>query len=331
MASFTESLIYDQIKTSIWWTGTTIVFMILIIELRTATCILRNLQSTSIKSRGKTITTPKLLLLLPILSYFFYFILGLNALIEIYDASPCNIASIGGTIYYGAAKICMYLTFVYRVYIIYSNSLFQYNTKILVILASYITISGIVLTTLSAYTVEWELIIIDEDENDYFCVTSLKFIITALFALNDLLAGIICLGLFIRPLIRITNNMNISATDGDKITQTENMGDNSNGVNMDEHQHDDKLEMYGIVTKYCVVSAVAMLSTLIILVVIGIFKITGIVMIDISINCICIMLFNKQYHRIYKKLCCGATYIARRIIQKMIESKSIVQGDSVRE
>eukprot|EP01084_Bolivina_argentea_P295440 508649_1 len=159
MSSMNETIEYTYVKRILWWCAMGITLIIFIIEIRTAfydlcarkyNVTISRMQSNSNvqpDSEPKSTTNnnatndtdtlesekPKLSILLPILSYMFYCILSTNAVMVNANYSGCLYGSISGSIFFAAAKMFMYLVFIYRIYFVYSNSYFHYNTKVLII------------------------------------------------------------------------------------------------------------------------------------------------------------------------------------------------------
>eukprot|EP01083_Nonionella_stella_P010339 29457_1 len=277
-----HSIYYDYTKTTIWWMGTIIVFIILLIELKTALFVIKNTPKRKVR-----------VLMLPILSYLFYFSAGVCALCEIHDIIPCALTSIAGNILYGMGKIHMYFVFIYRLYIIYSTPCLAYDTKILFIMVICIIVFGLTLITVSVATISSKIIVINAKHS--FCITVLSFVIVACTAANDLITICLCSYLFIRPLLFIARQGNQMNNNNTKIYD---------------------IDTLRIVSKYCTLSVVSVLSTVIVFAVIGTLNVTGIIMIDVVINCICMMLFNQQYDALYIKLCCGAICVVSKIVNQ---------------
>eukprot|EP01084_Bolivina_argentea_P154418 269183_1 len=322
--SLAQTIYWWYIKQALWWISTTILLIILIIEIRTAfyqfhyhsairmlslsrsksksgsrspsnaqesqtadnTDISETKQHNDNKTDNNTADGSKLLLLFTILTYLLYFILGIQSVVEdIYVDTNCQLAVVIGSIFYGGGKASMYLVFIYRIYFVYRDSAFCYNTTVLTAMSIFVVVEYIVASVLSYLNTNAEQI---ETENGVlYCVGHIPLIVIGLVVLFDLFISSLCLWLFIRPLLflRICNDGNIG-------------------------------DLYALVMKYVILSVVTVFSTLLILIFIVVFDISAIVSVDLCINSICIMHFNKYYHESYKKLCCGAICVISKTVKK---------------
>eukprot|EP01084_Bolivina_argentea_P302208 521613_1 len=186
----------------------------------------------------------------------------------------------------------LFLTHFYRIYFVYCNSFFQYKSTLLVFLSIFIIIFTLFeLLFFAKSGVKTHRMV--THSGFAFCHTVHASSVLLLVASFDTVISLLCLYLFIRPLILLTKQSD------DKRT---------------------KQEMYAVVSKYIILSTVAVLTTFLIFTSNAIFKISGIFSIDICVNCLCIMHFNKKYIRSYSKLCCCPIWMFTILMQRKAET-----------
>ena len=225
----------------------------------------------------------KLVFILPILSYFFYTLTLLLGPLGILNLISCNIIAYLGPPFWIFSKMWMYLVFIYRLFLVYGQSIFKYNVKILIIM----TITTIIYTfgaiTLKILTVE--PLLVYGINNQIICTRIDKFFFANVIgAIFDIIINTLCCYLFIRPLLKLKK------------------------FPVDD---EDIIEISNIILKYVILSFIATLSTVLILIIMAVSKISVFVTVDIVINCICIMLFNKVHHYHYQRLCCGMIRVCK--------------------
>ena len=211
--------------------------------------------------------------LLPIISYIFYIGVGIGGVLDVLNFfSSCWVGGIVPVISYLLGKTFMYYLFIYRLYHIYSRSMFRYNIGVPIALALLSTIYCIGFIFGNIFTVTSSSVPINGIR---FCSISIPFEIIAGSAGFDLIMTATCCILFVRPLTKLSR-----------------MSDNGS----------DKIRT--LVVKYIVLTFMAVLTTSITMAFIAITDLESLASIDIVINSICMMLFNHKFHKIYKLLCC---------------------------
>ena len=247
-------------------------------EINRTTTINNRHKNNSIKDNSKY----HLVSILPILSYIFYLSNGINTILDIHNFYSCKFGGIITLGCYSLGKLFMYLLFVYRLHTVYSSSTFEYNETILLIITILIIIYGIGMVIVFIFVVEPVISFVN---NIRFCNIKIPFYILLIGAAFDMgITGICCI-LFVRPLCILFRKTNHQLTD---------------------------TRMKNVISKYIILTFVATLSTTIIFGAIGITDFEALGTIDIVINSTCMMLFNKQYHRLYQTLCCIPIKCAQR-------------------
>ena len=327
MTAFKHSIEWSYIKNILWWISSVSLLIILLVEMinmykelygmRHAIKLakMQSNSSTSNVSSNKSSssnpadhqhtktttctkipekeTPPKLLYILPMLSYIFYFLLGLSSIIETYHGyNDCATGSVLGTSFYGLAKMFMYLVFIYRIYVVYSNPFYGYNIKVIFVLGMTVLIWSIISTTITSIFTTGERVDIN---GHWFCIGKVTIGLVISTLLFDFIISTLCLFLFIRPLLSLRKTQGI--------------------------EDQDKIKMYRVILKYTILSMVAILSTFMILVFIAVYDLTGLITIDIVINSMCIMHFNQRYNKSYKILYCCPIYCISTIIRMKEQNK----------
>eukprot|EP01084_Bolivina_argentea_P309436 535234_1 len=297
MAFSTNSWInnYYWINTAVvlWASMSVIVLCMLIVEIRTFyrqfyQAPSRNIELHQMKSHSdsslkkvESLTEEhkkkkkKLVYILPIISYLFYIIFGFLSVffkLNLIIFSGCKYGEYMGVIF-TLGKLFMYFVFIWRLYIVYTDSTFAYNTAILTIMIIIIILWGFGNAILNVFTTKSVILI---SEKRIYCTIDMYMPMVGSTVLYDLITCSICCYLFIRPLLwMIKNNQNNET-------------------------------MYTLIVKYTILTFVAVISTFIIFIAVGVTDLAGLVAIDVTINSFCIFLFNNKYNNFYNCICCGA-------------------------
>eukprot|EP01084_Bolivina_argentea_P300723 518622_1 len=253
---------------------------------RSQTATSRTSPTSPKSSSNKSSSDSQLVFILPMLSYILFIGAALCGNLSVLGIKGCEITGRAGPSCYFIAKMFMYLVFIYRIYFVYSNSYFHYNTKVLIILSIIVILCTTFEIIMTGVTTNGKIMVVN---NYSSCIALIPYGLAIFAALFDLTISGICLFLFIRPLLLVSKQQN------DKET---------------------KIELKGVVLKYTTLSIVAILSTFIVLIVMAIFDMTGVAAIDVCCNCLCIMFFNTRYDQSFKTLCCGAIYVMSMIMNR---------------
>ena len=203
----------------------------------------------------------------------------------------CTTAAIIGTCGYALAKMFMYLVFIARLKVIWNNSLFAYNYKAINVMAVCIIIYSVSLSIATASSTTGDIVVIEEGK--YQCETHVVFGIIECQVFLDLIANCLCCYLFVKPL--------------------KHMLQLEGKINPQQKEHSVEQDAtYKCLRKSIILTFVAVTSTAIVLIFMAASGFTAFVAIDVVINCICIMMFNKHYAKYYHILCCGAMRIAHK-------------------
>eukprot|EP01084_Bolivina_argentea_P003663 6888_1 len=236
--------------------------------------------------------------MLPLLAYLFSIFACINAILSFSNigvANGCHQIGIFGITYYGTAKMFLYLVFVYRLFVVYSNSAFAYNNKILSVMIVMIVLCCLTVMIIGSITLH--AIVYNTTINGLNikgCKFLYSFSVLVTSAFIDIIISSMCCYLFIRPLLSLMKHTN-------------------------ERDNETK-DIYNVVLKCTILTFVATTSTIFLLIIIGITKRAALTSIDYSINCICVMLFNKKYNKYFNVLCCGAIKICSKVSGKYEET-----------
>eukprot|EP01084_Bolivina_argentea_P105237 188398_1 len=134
--------------------------------------------------------------ILPILAYAFYVIAGICGVCTILGIQPCVVFGTAGPTTYILAKMFMYFVFIYRIYIVYSNSAFAYNNKWLLLFLIIVLTYSIMIIFVNALTLNISKYI--NANNRVVCTATGTKFVGAIGALSDTIISGLCCYLFIK-------------------------------------------------------------------------------------------------------------------------------------
>eukprot|EP01084_Bolivina_argentea_P203686 347832_1 len=297
------SIAYKYVQASFYGTEIVIVSMILLIEMRTFYYTLKyhdDISSTSTKTRSNA-NKSNLQYTIPMISYVLYVIAAVAGVISIFHAAitstSCIVYSAIGISAYMLAKMSMYFVFIYRLHIVYSDSVFAYKSNSLLTLVILISVIILVLIITNALTMHTQIFINVKDQKT--CVLHVWSVVLGCWTVFDNIVNILCCYLFVRPLLKLR-----------QIEGTENRSNVS------------WQRMYQLLLKYVILTMIIVISTFVVLPLMAILKINAIGTVDVMINCCCLALFNKHYNVYYMRVCHGAISIGHKWCKKTEESPS---------
>eukprot|EP01084_Bolivina_argentea_P026454 49204_1 len=230
-----------------------------------------------------------LMLLMPILSYLFYWLQAIFAMMYTLNVlfEGCKFGGILSSICFAGGRLMVYTVLIYRIYTIYNDSTFAYNTKILIAVFIVLFVWTLINVIVNAFTgTEFKQVINDT----VYCGLEITLPIIVSRLLLDFVSNVFCCYLFVRPLLKLSK-----INHGDESSKTNNQW------------------IHAVIMKSAILTFVIVISTWIISIIIGVTKLTHFWAIDVIINCICIMFLKKQYHHYYTIICCGAIKISSHI------------------
>ena len=199
----------------------------------------------------------------------------------------CQLSIILITWIYLFAKMFMYLAFIIRLYIVYSNPIYHYSVTKLIIISSIIITWTILLCVGASFSSKSDEY---HGQKHYitYCTARTQSLGAIIMGLYDIVLSITSIIAFINPLAKVIKssldlNSDISKEQKDKL---------------------DRLVYVG--TKYVILTSVASVSTFIFMLMI-VFRMSWGGSYDWIINIICLILMTPYYDekRYYKRLCCG--------------------------
>eukprot|EP01084_Bolivina_argentea_P173864 301176_1 len=237
-----------------------------------------SIQNTTSNISGKKIHYLQPTYLFPLLSYLFYLITSITGFVSMFHSHDhhyiCHWTIIIGTMSYPLGKMWMYLVFIYRLYIVYIDSIFEYNRKLIIGMMSAVVFYSLTLAIVNTLTVSD--ITAHMGNNLFLCEPKFQIFIVEAVVVFDVITNGICCYLFIRPLLLLSKK-------------------NENDLGM--------VGIFNTALKCIILTLVAVTSTVIMMTFVEISGLVAFVTIDVSINCIVIMLFNKEYNKQYKRMC----------------------------
>eukprot|EP01084_Bolivina_argentea_P173865 301179_1 len=180
MTTFLQSAPYYYIELVLWIMLTFVTVCILSIELWTycyKLCLrkfLQNIESNNSDSTSMPSSSPSIqnttsnisgkkihylqpTYLFPLLSYLFYLITSITGFVSMFHSHDhhyiCHWTIIIGTMSYPLGKMWMYLVFIYRLYIVYIDSIFEYNRKLIIGMMSAVVFYSLTLAIVNTLTV----------------------------------------------------------------------------------------------------------------------------------------------------------------------------------
>eukprot|EP01084_Bolivina_argentea_P267919 454941_1 len=228
--------------------------------------------------------------LLPICTYVLYLI-NLNAQFfgrfAVGINRDCYYTAVGG-FFYMAAKCCLYLVLLYRLNKVYCGTIFQKESSVkrLKFAAIFTVICAIFIAVANVLTLEKVVVVIGDIR---ICNNMTHPALFLLFVVYDLILNIGCCIAFTRPLLWLT-----------KMSQRKGSRQNS---------------IYSTVVRYTVITFVTVTTTFLVMAVAVVLQMNDIAFVDIAINSVCVMLFNRSYLGFYHCCCCGAHKMGHALIQ----------------
>ena len=186
----------------------------------------------------------------------------------------------------------MYLSFIIRLYAVYNNPIFRYNSKILKFICIIIVVWGLFIAIATAITIEPYPYYSDNHSYIKFCKPDIPALSAYAFTLYDIIFSIGSMIAFINPLRNIIKSL-ISAA-------------NSIDGKLNDTKHEiNKLMHIGI--KYAILTFVASFTTILMMINLAL-GINPHIAIDWVTNMVCMVLMTKYYDDkvFYERLCCGA-------------------------
>eukprot|EP01083_Nonionella_stella_P106561 307680_1 len=293
---------FKYIVLSMWIIQAIVVIIILLIEVRTFYLSMRIETITEIPEESspqtgpstgspraqpnqQTMTSPtskksktKWIFLIPMVSYSFYIMTGISGCIAISGMKWCEIGTNGGAITYCVGKMFMYIVYIYRIDAVYAGSAFAYNKRRLFRLAMFVVVYSVAQIASFPFLMETKIYYLENNER--YCASNIPKATLVLVMVIDSFISILCTYLFVRPLLIL-------------------------GKNTIEKQKNDGSKLYALGLKYVILTTVAVVSTVFIFAAIAILSFSSLVVIDVIINCVCMLFFNVAYHYYYTIICCG--------------------------
>eukprot|EP01084_Bolivina_argentea_P175983 304619_1 len=301
-----SSAYFRYIALTLYWVEFSVVFLVLLIELRTFYYSVYHAKTYASPSTPKSqesdkskqslseisqnISPAKLIFILPILSYLFYVLTGICGGFSLLGVDTCGWFVRSGPNFYYLAKMFMYLVFTYRLYIVYSDSAFAYNNKVLLIVAIIIILYTFGIISANGMTLDVQKLYNVNQQR--LCIAFANPLVLFMTILMDAIISVLCCYLFIRPLLILKK-----------------VNDNDDATN--KHSQ----AMYHVILKYLILTFITVITTFLILILMVLLEFTALLTVDIIINSGCILLFNKFYDYYYKIICCAAIQICNKLCQ----------------
>eukprot|EP00483_Globobulimina_turgida_P005286 UN05296 len=133
----------------------------------------------------------KLVYIFPMLSYIFYVIFGALSVLfklNLLMFEGCKYGEWMGVIF-TTARLFMYLVFIWRLYIVYTDSFFAYNTCLIIAMAIIVVVWGYFNAFFNVYTTKNDILL----SNGYtYCTVILYFPMVVSTVLYDMITCIFC-------------------------------------------------------------------------------------------------------------------------------------------
>eukprot|EP01084_Bolivina_argentea_P262015 442987_1 len=198
------------------------------------------------------------------------------------------------SIWWHSSKCCIYYTFVLRMKMVFNNSAYAYSNKLLISLTAGITVFWMyaLFGDLTEIYGTYEYV---ASENSFWCQVHLAIFGIIITGIVDSFLSIVCLILFVKPLICILKETGTSCT---------------------------SKNVKNVVIKYFLLSFVQIASTAI-FVICALFKLGTLAAIDVDINLLCILLMSSVHQKHYYFLCNPCHSIIERCQAKFTPENDI--------
>eukprot|EP01083_Nonionella_stella_P005234 15169_1 len=257
---------------------------------------LRTIERKSISHRASKPPVTKSyagILIIVFISLFSYSMLSGMAVYSYYrfDSDPisgstkCDVIAIVNAMSYQIAKGSMYIVFIGRIHTVYSQSSYGYKPILIFVL-------GLLVIPITATICVLEVLFHEHNYTEMsfgsyamHCNVNYANFVVSIVAAFDFIMCIFSALAFIRPLIKIYRARSRSLSDVHTLAKLEKFRD--------------------VGQKYMIITCTAVLSTIIVMIWIGVTNTLELVPHDITINCICMALMTPYYRDShYKRLCC---------------------------
>eukprot|EP01084_Bolivina_argentea_P235632 396454_1 len=277
----------------------TLVIIIFLVELHFASKTFKKM-----KSEGLDTLKAISVMIIPLLIYISNAFIIFCALADDFQLTNigCLIWSNIGYVLYGFSKCILYLLLILRLHIVYQSSAFAYNPKWLLLMSGIITVETLILCVMVPLNTSVKIVY----HNDVrICEGLVDIIYLGIVVVFDFIVSFLTLYLFLRPLNVLLVDIETEPTSISSTSPASSPTSLPTSSPRAGNKTKSDKKLYKVMIKFCTLTLMMVLSTMIIIIIIGLFDVQSIAVVDIAINCICITFFNQVYDKYFKRICCG--------------------------
>eukprot|EP01083_Nonionella_stella_P005847 16876_1 len=237
--------------------------------------------------------------ILSLMAIFHFFVIG-----SIDPSTKCGLLAVTNGITYQTAKASMYIVFIGRIHNVYSPSAYGYNPMLMFVIVLILIIITAVIVVFEISFHEYNYVLYSFGTYAMHCNVNYAFFVQMMVASFDLIMCFSTALAFIRPLIKIYKSRKTSTLDVSKMRTLQRL------INIGQ--------------KYAILTCTAVLSTVLLLLWVGITDTLLLLSYDVVINCICIALMTPYYKdEQYQRVCCCCNKCARMCCLMQMSSSNM--------
>jgi len=253
-------------------------------------------------------------------------------------------------------KCLLYILLIMRLHMVYDNSTFAIAPRKLFLFALTVLLYTFVMAVVAPLVTKVTVIPFHDMEG-VICEMNVSFLFLCIAATVDIAVSFLTLYLFIKPLhllqkkydanelsaatsVQTSRHRELSTSRSNMSTSNKalsDVADRSNSVvarprspssprdrasiaksRRSQQKKGDK-SLYRVMVKYCTLTVMMVLSTCLILMVIGVFDTISVGTVDVTLNCICIAFFQQAYDAWFGRVCCGGILITKWVSRHCME------------
>eukprot|EP01084_Bolivina_argentea_P032010 59226_1 len=238
------------------------------------------------KSDGLDTTKAISLIIMPLVIYMSNVLIILCVLVDDFELTNigCLIWTNIGLVIFLFNKCILYLLLILRLHIVYSGSAFAYNPKWLLLMSIILIVETLIVSVVAPLN------------------SSVKIVYHNNVRICDGTIDIIVLGI-------ITGDIENEITSASSTSPVSPASSPNSSPASSPRAHNEPRQtnkrFYKVIIKFGTLTVIMVLTTFMMLVMVGLLDLASMVVIDTLINCICVCLFNHVYDKYFKRICCG--------------------------
>eukprot|EP01084_Bolivina_argentea_P032011 59227_1 len=261
------------------------------------------------KSDGLDTTKAISLIIMPLVIYMSNVLIILCVLVDDFELTNigCLIWTNIGLVIFLFNKCILYLLLILRLHIVYSGSAFAYNPKWLLLMSIILIVETLIVSVVAPLNSSVKIVY---HNNVRICDGTIDIIVLGIISLVDFIVSFLTLYLFLKPLnILLAGDIENEITSASSTSPVSPASSPNSSPASSPRAHNEPRQtnkrFYKVIIKFGTLTVIMVLTTFMMLVMVGLLDLASMVVIDTLINCICVCLFNHVYDKYFKRICCG--------------------------